>query len=208
MTAACASQDIDQAVRVLRQGGVIAFPTETYYGLGVDPFNTKSLERLYRIKRRSKAKPILLLIEQLSQLTLLATHIPLEMSLLMTSFWPGPLTLIVPAQPSVSPLLTGKTGAIGIRQSPHACVKKLLDRFGSPITGTSANVSGHPPATTARQVADVFDSSEVDFILDGGPTPGGKGSTLVGYDGQVSCVREGQIPFSLVLDTLNNLTTR
>ena len=207
MTTSCVSQDIDQAVKVLRQGGVIAFPTETYYGLGVDPFNTKSLERLYRIKKRSKAKPFLLLIEQLSQLTLLAGHIPLEMSLLMTSFWPGPLTLIFPAQSSVSPLLTSETETIGIRQSPNPCVRKLLDRYGSPITGTSANISGQPPATTARQVANVFDSSEVDFILDGGPTPGGKGSTLVGYDGQISCVREGQIPFSLVLATLNKLTT-
>lgn len=206
MTTSCVRQDIDQAVKVLRQGGVIAFPTETYYGLGVDPFNTKSLERLYRIKRRSKAKPFLLLIEQLSQLTLLTGHIPLEMSLLMTSFWPGPLTLIFPAQSSASSLLTGETETIGIRQSPHPCVKKLLGRFGSPITGTSANISGQAPATTARQVADVFDSSEVDFILDGGPTPGGKGSTLVGYDGQISCVREGQIPFTVVLAALKNLT--
>ncbi|RUM35841.1 MAG: threonylcarbamoyl-AMP synthase [Desulfobulbus sp.] len=202
MTKTCPQGAITQAARILRQGGVVAFPTETYYGLGVDPFNTTALERLFAVKQRSSKKAILLLIEKKAQVDVFARHIPHDFISLMARFWPGPLTLVFPALPRVSSLVTGGTGTVGIRQSPHFLVQQIVQMYGGPVTGTSANISGHPPATTADQVAEIF-GSDVDYIVDGGITPGGNGSTVVGFRQTIFCIREGLIPFSHIKSCLN-----
>jgi len=119
---------------------------------------------------------------------------------LVDCFLPGPLTLVCPALPSLPPHLTGNTGTIALRHSPHETANALIVSFGGPITATSANTTGFPAAVTAEDVARIFDS-EIDLILDGGPTPGGSGSTLVGIDkGALFCIREGKIGFSAVQD--------
>ncbi|WP_339133637.1 MAG: L-threonylcarbamoyladenylate synthase [Candidatus Electrothrix sp. GW3-4] len=187
---------LSEAARLLRQGGLIAFPTETYYGLGVDPFNAEALQRLFAVKQRQPDKAVLLLVAGQEQVSQLAAEIPAVLQKLMNHFWPGPLTLVFPGQASLPFLLTGGTGTVGIRQSPHPLAACLLSAFDCPITATSANRSGAPPATTAAEIQKSFGSA-IDLILDGGTTPGGAGSTLVGCDQeqQVHCLRAGQVPF-------------
>lgn len=191
---------LGEAVRLLRRGGLIAFPTETYYGLGVDPLNIGALQRLFAVKQRKPEKPVLVLVAGEEQVPVLAADVPAPFRRLMARFWPGPLTLVCPARPTLPALLTGGTGTIGIRHSPHPLANRLLHAFGGPTTATSANRSGCPPATTAAEVKNAF-GAEVDLVLDGGTTPGGAGSTLVACspDQQLCCLREGKIAFGDIL---------
>lgn len=194
------------AVSLLCQGGVVAFPTETYYGLAVDPWNAEAVERLYRIKQRSRQLPVLVLIAGPEQWPQVATSLPVAYLPLITRFWPGPLTLVCPARSELSMLLTGGTGTIGVRQSPHPVARQLLSAFGKPLTATSANLSGAPAAVTAAEVERMLPEG-VDLILDGGATPGGSGSTLVGLrDAELCCLRAGQIPFSQILEACSAST--
>lgn len=191
-------ENLDRAAAVLLSGGVVAFPTETYYGLAVDPFNQKALERLFQIKRRARELPILVLVSSHEQVRRLVEEIPAIYNCLIEAFWPGPLTLVYPARSSVPNRLTGNTGTVGIRHSPNETANRLIDVFGGPITATSANRSGSPAAVTADEVERIFDT-EVDLILDGGHTPGGSGSTLVGLHGAtLTCLREGKLAFATV----------
>jgi L-threonylcarbamoyladenylate synthase len=190
---------INEAVRLLKQGGLIAFPTETYYGLGVDPFNIQALQRLFAVKGRQTDKAILVLTENPAQLPCLVQEIPPPFHHLMQQFWPGPLTLVCPARSEIPAALTSGSGTIGVRQSSHVLAARLVQTLGGPITATSANLSGAVPAVTARQVQEFF-GDQLDCILDGGPTPGGAASTLVAWDGQkLCCLRDGVLPFKTLL---------
>lgn len=111
-------EDIDQAVEILRGGGLIAFPTETYYGLAVDPFSESALKRLFTIKNRPAIKPVLLLIPSRDHLARLTSNVPDEAEILMDRFWPGPLTVVLSARKELSEMLTGGTGTVGVRISP------------------------------------------------------------------------------------------
>lgn len=184
---------LSYACAVLRAGGVVAYPTETYYGLAVDPFNRTALSRLFALKRRSADKPVLLIIGHQSQLASLVAEIPPPFPLLMQRFWPGPLTLVFPGLASLPKMLTGCCDTIGVRVSSHPVARQLVRAFGQPLTATSANLSGHPPAVTAIGVREQL-GQEVDLILDGGVTPGGQGSTLLGYqEGKVCLLRAGVV---------------
>jgi L-threonylcarbamoyladenylate synthase len=192
------NKSLGHATDLLRAGGVVAFPTETYYGLAVDPFNPAALDRLFRVKHRPSRLPILVLVGRRSQLPLLTSEVPSLYQRLMENFWPGPLTLIFPALPTLPHQLTGQTGTVGIRHSPHQVANALIDAFNSPITATSANISGYPAASSAEDVARMF-GDDLDLVLDGGLTPGGKGSTLVGMEqNQLVCIRDGQIDYTEV----------
>lgn len=195
--AASLSSDLQQAVLVLRQGGVVAFPTETYYGLAVDPFNGQAVARLFAVKRRPASKPVLVLIEDRDHLQRLTVETPEQFSPLMAAFWPGPLTLIFPAQPTLSTYLTAETGTIGIRVSSHPLALKLCALAGGAITATSANRSGCPPARTEQEVTAQF-GQEVDWLVTGGPTRGGLASTIIAATsgGGLRLVRGGVIDFS------------
>lgn len=187
---------LSHACAVLRAGGVVAYPTETYYGLAVDPFNRAALSRLFALKRRSADKPVLLIIDHPSQLASLIAEIPPPFPLLMQRFWPGPLTLVFPGLASLPKILTGCCDTIGVRISSHPVAMQLVRAFAQPLTATSANLSGHPPAITASGVREQL-GQEVDLILDGGETPGGQGSTLLGYqEGKVCLLRAGVVPFA------------
>ncbi|MCX5876385.1 MAG: L-threonylcarbamoyladenylate synthase [Deltaproteobacteria bacterium] len=190
-----ADEALAQACAVLRAGGVVAFPTETYYGLAVDPFNRAALSRLFALKGRSADKPVLLIVDNVSQLSGLVAEIPLPFTILMERFWPGPLTLVFPGVVALPEMLTGNLGTIGVRVSSHPVARQLVRAFGRPITATSANFSGHLAAVTGRGVCDQL-GPEVDAVLDGGATPGGQGSTLLGYqEGKVCLLRAGVISF-------------
>jgi L-threonylcarbamoyladenylate synthase len=189
---------VERAVAILRQGGIVAFPTETYYGLAVDPFNQEALSLLFVVKKRETRKPILTLVNSRKQLSQLVRDIPVPFQTLMDRFWPGPLTLVFEGVAGLPPLLTGHTNTVGIRQSSHPVARHLSSSFGSPITATSANISGYDPAVNAGEIANTF-GTEIDMVIDGGTTPGGAGSTLVGIErGRLRLIRDGVIPFAEV----------
>lgn len=181
-----------EAGEVVRGGGVIAFPTETFYGLGVDPLNVPAVQRLYDLKgRSSQTSPILVLIRSRRELQALVSEITPAAERLMQACWPGPLTLVFRAAVAVPLVLTAGTGTIGVRLSAYPDVQRVLEIIGGPLTGTSANRTGQPPATTADEVERAF-GADVDLIVNGGPTPGGLPTTVV--DTTVSpprLIREG-----------------
>lgn len=187
------------ANNLLREGAIVGFPTETYYGLAVDPFNKEALKALFALKRRPAHFPVLVLVAGVEHCSMLMASPPGKVfKALAAAYWPGPLTLVTKAKSSLPTELTGGTGTIGMRQSPHPIAAKLVSVFSSPITATSANISGMPPAVDAHQTADYLRDS-VELIIDGGRTPGRMGSTLIRCDLQpVTCIREGMIPFDSI----------
>lgn len=194
--------ELEHAVAVIRNGGVVAFPTETYYGLAVDPFNKEALSRLFALKRRPPDKPVLVLVQEQGQLSLLAKSVPPVYQPLMRSFWPGPLTLVFEALDDLPVILTGYTGTVGVRISSHPFAQQLVDACGHPLTATSANFSGQPAAVTAQEVVAQL-GPDVDFVMDGGATPGGRGSTIVGLqEERITLLRAGVIPFEEITDLL------
>ena len=181
----------DRTSRVLGTSGLIALPTESFYGLGVVPFDEQALARLWQVKGRSEGKPILVLIGEESQLGPFVRSIPHAAHVLMTAFWPGPLTIVFPAAVGLSDAVTAGTGSVGIRLSAWQPLRDLLRRVG-PVTGTSANREGAPPPRTAKEVQDSLGDA-LDLIIDAGPTPGGHPSTVIDVRGPIRIIRDGAI---------------
>jgi L-threonylcarbamoyladenylate synthase len=197
-----ASRDaLAQAVQVLRAGGVVAYPTDTLYGLAVDPRNASAVERLFELKGRNATAAIPLIAATVEQAQAAGEFSPAHLQL-ARAFWPGPLTIVVPAKPSIAPLLLGGGSTIAVRVPAHAVAKGLAAQLEGCITSTSANRSGQAPATTAQQVTtDLGDA--IDLVLDGGPSPGGPPSTIVDLaDGRVRLVRAGAVSWDRVLESL------
>lgn len=185
---------IFKAAQIIMAGGVVAYPTETFYGLGVDAFNVHAIERIYHIKKRDPSKPILVIIENQRHLKELVSDIPPVAKELIKRFWPGPLTIIFRASLKVPAILTGNTGTIGIRISSHPVASDLLRAVGRPITATSANISGQLGLVSALDVLKTFENG-LDLILDGGITQGKNGTTIVNITlDPPRIVREGVIP--------------
>lgn len=188
------------AVSYLRKGGVVAFPTETYYGLAVDPDCAAAVSKLFVLKKRQKHKPVLVLIDKIEQMENLVTKVPPAYWPLIQKYWPGPLTLVFPAKTNLNQQITGNTGTIGIRISPHPIAEGLVRRMGKPITATSANISGLSPARSVQEVVEML-GDRVDYIVDGGRTEAGLCSTILGVQGgQLTLLRSGQIDWSQILD--------
>ncbi len=183
---------LPQVRRVLATQGLLALPTETYYGLAVSPTDETAVRRLIELKGRPPEKPILVLIGGRDQLRSLVASIPPAAAVLMDLLWPGPLTIVFPAAAGLSPLLTAGTGTIGIRWSPLATLQRLLMQTG-PLTGTSANRSSEPPLDEAESVQRAL-GPRLDLILDGGRTPGGSASTIVDARDQPRLLRAGLLP--------------
>ena len=184
---------LEKARKVLLSGGIVAFPTESFYGLAVDIENEKAIEKLFTLKQRDKDNPILILLPELEALNKYAEDIPDQAVKLIEAFWPGGLTMLFKASQKISPLLTANTGKIGIRYSGHTVATALARSIGYPVTGTSANISEQPPCVKAEEVYNYF-GPDIDLILDNGSTDGGAGSTII--DVTVSpCVviREGMV---------------
>jgi L-threonylcarbamoyladenylate synthase len=176
---------------IIQRGGIVAVPTETFYGLGVNPFEEAAVARVSAIKGRPDSAPILVLVGALSDVALFTRDVPPAASMLIDAFWPGALTILFSARASVPKAITGGTGRVGIRLSSCEPLRKVLERVG-PLTGTSANRTGAAPARTPAAVQDAL-GDEVDAILDAGPTPGGLPSTVVEADDGIRIVREGAI---------------
>lgn len=186
---------LTEAARVTAAGGILAMPTESFYALGVSvgcsARQAEALRRLCLIKGRPEGKPLLVLIGNLSQLPSLVAGITPAAEILMRQFWPGPLTIVFPAASGLPDLLTGGTGTIGVRLSASAVLKEVLGHTG-PLTGTSANRSGQPPARTAGEVETTM-GEQLDIILDGGAAPATLPSTIVDTQGPLRLLREGPI---------------
>jgi L-threonylcarbamoyladenylate synthase len=177
--------------QVLVENGLIALPTESFYGLAVAPFNEQALARLWQVKGRSKGKPVLVLIGEGSQLNPFVRNIPSAATVLMNAFWPGPLTIVFPAALGLSDAVTAGTGSVGIRLSAWQPLCELLRRIG-PVTGTSANREGMTPPTTAEEISHSLGDA-LDLIVDAGPTPGGRPSTVIDVQGPIRIIRDGAI---------------
>ena len=189
--------------RAVQQGGIVALPTDTYYGLGVDPFNEAAVDRLIHLKGRGDGKPILVLIGSLEQLSLVVREITPVGQILIEKFWPGTLTILFPAKPELPRNLTAGTGLVGVRLSAYAPLNRLL-RLVGPLTGTSANRSGFPPADTA-QLVELESGIKVDVVVDAGPTAGGLPSTVVNAQSPVRIIREGAVTRQEIQDVLQTL---
>jgi L-threonylcarbamoyladenylate synthase len=191
---------IAQAVEVLAAGGVVAFPTDTLYGLAADPRRDDAVEKLLALKRRDRAMAMPLVAADVPQARTAGRFGPLELRL-AAAFWPGPLSIVVPALPAVSRVALGGGETVAIRVPAHAIARGLAAGLGFCVTATSANPSHLPPAESADQVAETL--GEVDLLIDGGSTPGGAPSTIVsvGDDGPV-LVRAGAIAWDRVLRSL------
>ncbi|HSB44779.1 MAG TPA: L-threonylcarbamoyladenylate synthase [Nitrospira sp.] len=184
----------------LYQGGIVAIPTETFYGLAVDPFDEAAVERLRRLKGREDGKPILVLIGSMDQLPLLAREVPSIAKILIEAFWPGPLTILFPAVPALPVNLTAGTGLVGIRLSSSKPLMALLAHVG-PLTGTSANLAAQPPARTAMMVEQAL-GQEVDLIVDAGTTAGGLPSTVIDVQQPLRVVRDGAVTRQMIQNVL------
>ena len=169
---------LKRAKEVLLQGGLVACPTESFYGIAVDATNEEAIRRLFVLKKRAAEHPILLLIPSVELLSEYVIRIPPVAHQLINEFWPGGLTLIFEASKRISPLLTAGTGKIGLRLSNHPLATALAQIIGAPVTGTSANISGAPPCCNAKEVLVAF-REDIDLIIDGGETTGGIGSTIL-----------------------------
>ena len=163
---------------ILKDGGIISFPTDTYYGLGVNPFNEKAIRRIYKIKSRKNDKPLLILVATETQVDQLTQSRSQVANRLIQKFWPAPLTLIFNAVPETPDILTAKTGKVGIRFPRNEWTCRLIQAAGCPLTGTSANRNNGTNLRTAQEVSQIF-GNEIDLIIDPGPAPGGKVSTLL-----------------------------
>jgi L-threonylcarbamoyladenylate synthase len=187
------NKEICQAVEIIRNGGLVAFPTETFYGLAVDPFNESALRRLFEVKKRPADKAVLVLINKISQLSLFGVDLPQVYQPLIDHFWPGPLTLIFKVKLKLPGLLCGGTDTIGVRISSNPVARKLISAVGQPITATSANISGEEPAKNSILVSEQFGNS-LNMIIDGGETYGKKGSTILKEEaGRLIVVRRGEV---------------
>ncbi len=193
---------IEQMVACVQGGGVLAVPTDSYYALAVGAFQQVALERLLGIKADRDHKPFPVLIGDISQLDQLVDEVPEIGRKLIQKFWPGLLTLVLKAKAHVSPVLMSELGAIGVRQPNHSLLCNLLIHTGS-LTGTSANRTGQVPAMTAENVQHQL-GSEIDLILDGGPTSGGQPSTVLQVEPELRLLRQGKIPLSAIQNVLGN----
>ena len=167
-----------QAAKVISEGGVIAFRTDTFYGLGADPFNISAVARVRALKGREENKPILLLLADTSVVDRFIAHRSAAFDEVAKKFWPGPLTIAGRAVPNLPVEITAGTGTVGVRVPADDYVRELVRACGGALTATSANPSGREPARSAKEVRDYFGEA-IDLVIDGGEVTATEPSTVV-----------------------------
>ncbi len=195
-------EPIQKAGKIINHQGLVIFPTQTLYGLAADALNPGAVKQIFSLKQRPAEKPLLILVNSRDDIPPLVRHIPQTAEILMDNFWPGSLTLVFEASPALPSVLTGKTGKIGIRLPAHPVARALVLAAGTPVTGTSANLSGQPgcknPSWLCKALID-----GVHLILDAGPLKGGAGSTVLDLTTDPpALLREGTIPILEIHNTL------
>ncbi len=197
-----AHEGLHRAVQVIKAGGIVAYPTETFYALGVDPANTVALKRLFHLKGRPAKMAMPLIAGDMMEVRAMAHKISHLGELLFNTFWPGPLTLIFEAAENTPKLLTGDKGGIGVRISAYPLCERLTGALGHALTSTSANPTGTEPALDAMEVRKYF-SDRVDLIIDGKRLTGGMASTVVDVRGDKPIIlREGVVKAGVIFKAL------
>ena len=196
------TQTLEEAARIISSGGLIAFRTDTFYGLGADPLSRLAIGRIRQLKSREETKPILLLISDYDKVAQFITK-PSELFLsIATRHWPGPLTLVSGARPELPDELTAGSGTIGLRLPEDDDVRSLVRACGGALTATSANLSGAQPARTAKDVETYF-ATGIDLIIDGGEATVLHASTVLDVSGdRPRMIREGAISRKGLNETL------
>ena len=188
---------LDEAARVLGRGGLVAFPTETFYGLGAAALDRRAVRRVFEVKGRPASMPLLVLVDSEAMVGRVALEIPARARALITRHWPGALTLVLRASAGLPAELTAGTGTVGVRLPAHATARALVRALGAPVTAPSANPTGAEPPTTAGAVLAHFGDA-LDLVLDGGPTSGGAPSTVVDVTvDPPRVIRQGAVTVSL-----------
>jgi len=199
----CDQDTIERAAAYIKEGGLVVFPTSSFYGLGADAFKADAVESVFQVKKRDPQRPVLILIASPTDLAPLVQSIPRVATRLMAAFWPGSLTLVFEAADFLPPNLTGHSGKIGVRLASHPVALCLVRTVGNPITGTSANLSGRDGCTEVGQLPPLM-RDKVDVILDAGPLQGGKGSSVVDVTvDPPRILREGAVTAKKIAATLD-----
>ncbi len=186
-------KQVEKGIAILRQGGIVAYPTDTIYGLGVSMTNRQAVERIYHVKQRPLDMALPLLVASVDQIEALAETVPEVARELIRRFLPGALTIMLPASPSVPDVITAGGKTVAVRIPAHPTPIALIEGIGTPLVGTSANISGRPGPLTAAEVYDQL-GSKVDLIIDDGKPCPGTASTVVDATGEVPVIlREGAI---------------
>jgi L-threonylcarbamoyladenylate synthase len=186
---------------VLREGGVVAYPTETFYGLGANALEASACDKILRLKGHRENKPLTLIVGGIEQIDVFVESHPPWLELVAKRFWPGPLSLVLPVSSHLSGPM-GRYSSVVVRVSSHFVARELARTAGFPLTATSANPSNEPPARTADEAVRPF-GSNLDVVLDGGPTPGGRPSTIVDLNGPTPrLIRRGPIALEDVVKVL------
>jgi L-threonylcarbamoyladenylate synthase len=189
---------IDRAVAVIRRGGMVALPTDTLYGLAVDPFDAGAVRRLFAVKGRDMTQAVPLIAADRAQVEQSLGALSPMAGVLADAFWPGPLTLLVARAPRLADEVAAGTDRVGVRVPAHAVARLLCRAAHGPLTATSANMSGRPPASAADALEPAI-RERVDLVLNGGVSPGGAPSTIVDVTGpRVRLVRAGAIPWERI----------
>jgi L-threonylcarbamoyladenylate synthase len=202
VTAASPDPDVlREAAAALAQGLIVAYPTDTFYGLAADPRRADGVARVFAVKGRGAEAALPLVAADLDQASRAGRLTPLAVRLARL-FWPGPLTLVIDAHPGLDPRVRGGATTVAVRVPAHDVARGLARAAGHAVTATSANRSGGPAARTAAEVAAALDD-DVDLILDGGPSPGGPPSTIVDATGATpALLRAGAVPWERLLSAL------
>jgi L-threonylcarbamoyladenylate synthase len=189
---------IEEAARAIRAGGIVALPTDTLYGLAVDPFNAGALAAIRRLKERPADRAVPLVAADVGQIAATLGVLPILARLLAVRFWPGPLTMLMQAPERLPVDVTGGTGRVGVRVPAHAVARALCAACGTPLTATSANKSGQPATNDPETVAGSLGAG-LDVLLDAGVTPGGPPSTIIDVtDATPRVIRQGAIPWESI----------
>lgn len=196
--------DFKKAVDILLKGGVAIYPTETFYALGGDPGNDSTVEHIFTLKGRDFSKPLPLIASDRAAIVRVVSSWPNMADRLADVFWPGPLSLLLPAAEWVSPKLHAGSGKLAIRISPHPAAAGLAEGLGGLIISTSANVSGEPPCRSPEDVPGVL-RNEVEVMISGGTVAGGSPSTMVDLTAAPPrLVREGVVPWEVIRQVLHS----
>src|SRR3984885_78001 len=195
---------IDYAASFIRRGRVIGIPTDTFYGLSADPFNLAAIERVFQVKGRPETRALPILVNSIEQAVTLARDVPNAFLTLASKFWPGALTLVVEATHRLPLKVTGNSGRVALRWADSRIATALIEAAGGPVTGTSANLSGHPSCTNAAQIVLQL-GNNLPLILDAGDTGAVHASTIVRIDGDNwTLAREGALPEDEIVRALRS----